>query len=220
MVKEIVTIFKNNLNLKSFNKISTMLDIATPIIPQPINRLNTGVQIKIEVLNSARSFESSESGSLDREVPSPKPGNRLSIIKEEKEIRPNNFSLNEPNIQNWTDYGKLLVLFACNLIAWNQMIDAVKVIETYGFEYKTDQLSLANMHFLLGLVFLRDGSIDSAFSEANTAITLFRKCKSASGLALCYLFESYLSLKDPEESSDLSNTELDDIESKIPKQGK
>ena len=216
---ELITIFKNNLNLKSISKISTILDANLPPSPQPISRINTGLKINIGELNSEKWSESADSNSLDKDESSPMPNSFLNVKIEEKVAKlTDNFQSTE-DLQNWTEFGKLLVLFACNLMAWNQIIDALKVIETYGFKYNSDQLSLSNMHLLLSLIFLRDGNIESSFKEANQAITLFRKWKSASGLALCYLLESFLSLKDPEESSDFSNTEQDEFEDKMPKQG-
>ena len=50
-------------------------------------------------------------------------------------------------IIEWTVHGKLLVLFASNLIVCGQMIDAIKVIESYGLNFKEDPLVIANMHF-------------------------------------------------------------------------
>ena len=54
----------------------------------------------------------------------------------------------------WTIQGKLLVLFAANLIWWNHMINAVKVIENYGFKLQEDPLALANIHLKITLSIL------------------------------------------------------------------
>ena len=107
----------------------------------------------------------------------------------------------------WTDYGKLMIMFATNLIIWNQMIDAVKVIEEYGFKYKHDKMTYVNMLKLFSIVFLKEKSYDSSVKQIDKAILGFTKIGSASGLSLWYLIKAYLSLDNLEESSSWSHSE-------------
>ena len=107
----------------------------------------------------------------------------------------------------WSDYGRLMVLFTTNLIIWNQMIEAVKVIQEHGFEFKHDKMSYANMLKLYCIVHLKEKAYDSSVRQIDKAIVGFTKIGSASGLSLWYLLKAYLSLDNIEESISWSRSE-------------
>ena len=100
-----------------------------------------------------------------------------------------------------------MVLFSTNLIIWNQLIDAVKVIEDHGSHYKHDKLWYANILKLYSIVFLKERTYDSAVKQIDKAIVVFTRIGSASGLSLWYLLKAYLSLDNIDESSSWSNSE-------------
>ena len=61
------------------------------------------------------------------------------------------------------------------------------------------------MHFLFSLILLHDEDIESALDEVNKARKLFEENKSTSGLAKCFLLESYLTYKEFSENLDSSS---------------
>jgi len=89
----------------------------------------------------------------------------------------------------------------------NQLIEAVKVIEEHGLKYKEDKLTLANIHRLFSVVLMKEGNIEPAITQIDDSIKHFTRIHSNSGLALCYLFKSFLTLEEQDEMSFLSCSE-------------
>ena len=94
-----------------------------------------------------------------------------------------------------TDYSKVLTYFVSVLIVSNRCIDAIKVIEKFGYKNKIDRLALANMHKLHSVVLLKNNSIEFAIDHINEAIQLFETLKSSKGSDLWFSFSEYLESK-------------------------
>ena len=71
----------------------------------------------------------------------------ISLPNKDSRILNDNNRDKPTSCNEWTVFGKLLVLFTANLITWNRMIDACKVIENYGLTYEKDPLVVSNMQF-------------------------------------------------------------------------
>ena len=118
------------------------------------------------------------------------------------------------NVIEWTDHGKMIVLFAANLFCANQMVNLAQVIESIGLEYKNDKLALANVYRIYSVYFYKDNNLDLAIKEWDKAIKLFRSWKSIQGTAQCYLLKAFLRTNIQSESSCWSVSE-DEEEKKI-----
>ena len=103
-------------------------------------------------------------------------------------------SESKKNVIEWTDHGKMIVLFAANLFWANQMVNLAQVIESIGLEYKNDKLTLANVHKIYSVYFYKEDNADLAIKEWDKAIKLFRSWKSIQGTAQCYLLKAFLKL--------------------------
>ena len=91
-----------------------------------------------------------------------------------------------------SNYGKFLTYFTSALIVSNRYIDAVKVIETYGYKHDTDFLILANMHKLHSVLLFKEKDYQGALEQIDDAIEMFTLSKSNSGLSISYLFRAYI----------------------------
>ena len=119
------------------------------------------------------------------------------------------------NIIEWTEHGKLIVLFATNLFWANQMVNCAMVIEDIGLQFKNDELSLANIYKLYSIYYFKDEDMKNAIKSWNSALNLFRKWQSIHGAALCYLLKAFLQYEnDHQESIIYSNNEDDSSKSK------
>lgn len=106
--------------------------------------------------------------------------------------------------------GKLIVLFAWLMIQTNNIIDATKVIEEYGFKYKTDKIWLANVNKLFGMIFLMEESRNDAIKYLDKALNLFKEVNSLHGQAATYYLKSLaVSLTDEEEDYNNVNTDVE-----------
>jgi len=107
-------------------------------------------------------------------------------------------------------------------------MEALKVIEEYGFKYKDDNsglslelkqsisdpkvkswsstLTLANMHKLYSIILWNELNFDSAFIEVEKAIQLFEESFSMSGLALSYLLKAFIKNEERIENSFISES--------------
>ena len=94
------------------------------------------------------------------------------------------------DIKTISDTGKLIVIFASILVSMNHVIDATKVINSYGLKYKKDKFWLANMNKLYGLLSLIDESRDISLEYFNKALKLFKELKSLQGEAIIYYLKS------------------------------
>ena len=88
------------------------------------------------------------------------------------------------NQSKCTDYGKLLIYFASNLIVCHKFVDPVKIIEQYGTTHHDDKFTQANMHKLFSIILFKENDINTVMLEIDRAIKIFSKLKSTSGLSL------------------------------------
>ena len=98
----------------------------------------------------------------------------------------------DKNQSKCTDYRRLLIYFASNLIVCHRFVDAVKVIEQHGTTYHDDKFTQANMHKLFSVILFKENDINTAIIEIDRAIKIFSKLKYTSGLSLWHIFRAYL----------------------------
>lgn len=142
-------------------------------------------------MNKKHSYDESGNKSPDT-TKARKSKTQLPIVENEDENQL--ITKAKKKIYECSDHGKLIVLFAANLMCANQMVNWAQVIEGIGLEYKSDKLTMANIHKLYCLYYFKDSSINEAIKECDKAIKLFRSWKSIQGTALCYMLKAFLKL--------------------------
>jgi hypothetical protein len=63
--------------------------------------------------------------------------------------------------------GKLILLFASTLFAFNHSIETIKAIDDFGFMIKVNKLTLANFHKLFSIATLSQNLIKKAIKHIN-----------------------------------------------------